>query len=364
MAGFEGVVALEKDRWACDTLERNRNDGFALLNGVKVVRGDVRDFDYSALTDIDLVSGGPPCQPFSVGGKGKAFNDDRDMFNAFADSLAALRPRAFIVENVKGLTRPALAEYLRYIEHRMSVPEMRPHKGEKWPDHLARVEHEMLTGADLGVRYRIHRKLYNAADMGVPQKRERVFFIGFREDQNVDWCFPETTHSLNALMRDQWVTGDYWDRHRVAEKDRPERPVNLRVREEDGKLPWVTVRDALLGLPEPQPEPFPVDLPNHRFQPGAKVYPGHTGSPIDLPAKALKAGDHGVPGGENMLLRPDGSVRYFSVREAARLQTFPDDYVFQGSWGETMRQLGNAVPVMLARSLAVEVFKKLNTQSV
>jgi DNA (cytosine-5)-methyltransferase 1 len=76
---------------------------------------------------------------------------------------------------------------------------------------------------------------------------------------------------------------------------------------------------------------------------------------MDMPAKTLKAGDHGVPGGENMLALPDGKFRYFTVRESARLQTFPDGYVFHGSWTETMRQLGNAVPVRLARIVASSV---------
>jgi DNA (cytosine-5)-methyltransferase 1 len=76
---------------------------------------------------------------------------------------------------------------------------------------------------------------------------------------------------------------------------------------------------------------------------------------LDEPAKTLKAGVHGVPGGENMLRRPDGSVRYFTVRESARLQTFPDDYELHGSWTEAMRQLGNAVPVELARVIAKDV---------
>ncbi len=98
---------------------------------------------------------------------------------------------------------------------------------------------------------------------------------------------------------------------------------------------------------------------NHRFQAGAKSYPGHTGSPLDEPAKTLKAGVHGVPGGENMLLRPDGSIRYFTVRESARLQTFPDELIFHGSWTETMRQLGNAVPVTLATVVADSIYKCL-----
>ena len=118
--------------------------------------------------------------------------------------------------------------------------------------------------------------------------------------------------------------------------------------------PWRTVRDALMGLPDPEREPS-SNLANHVFNPGARSYPGHTGSPLDEPAKTLKAGDHGVPGGENMLVRPDGSLRYFTVREAARLQTFPDHYVFRGSWSEAMRQLGNAVPVLLGETVARSV---------
>jgi DNA (cytosine-5)-methyltransferase 1 len=89
------------------------------------------------------------------------------------------------------------------------------------------------------------------------------------------------------------------------------------------------------------------------------MYPGHTGSPLDQPAKTIKAGDHGVPGGENMLVNTDGSVRYFTARETARIQTFPDGYVFHGSWTETMRQLGNAVPVALARVVASSVAQAL-----
>jgi DNA (cytosine-5)-methyltransferase 1 len=75
----------------------------------------------------------------------------------------------------------------------------------------------------------------------------------------------------------------------------------------------------------------------------------------------LKAGVHGVPGGENMLLRPNGGVRYFTVRESARLQTFPDEYRFHGSWTETMRQLGNAVPVKLAHIIGENVARRLGS---
>jgi DNA (cytosine-5)-methyltransferase 1 len=123
-------------------------------------------------------------------------------------------------------------------------------------------------------------------------------------------------------------------------------------------LPWRTVRDAIAGLPDAESKAA-ASVPNHVFQPGARSYPGHTGSPMDLPAKTLKAGDHGVPGGENMMVRDDGSVRYFTVRESARIQTFPDGFRFHGSWTETMRQLGNAVPVLLAQRVASSVAEKL-----
>lgn len=72
-----------------------------------------------------------------------------------------------------------------------------------------------------------------------------------------------------------------------------------------------------------------------------------------------KAGDHGVPGGENMLNCGNGKVRYFSVRESARIQTFPDEYVFSGSWTESMRQLGNAGPLALAQAVASSIFNHL-----
>ena len=133
-----------------------------------------------------------------------------------------------------------------------------------------------------------------------------------------------------------------------------------RLRVQPETRSWRTVRQALADLPDPEFEPEAAsDYLNHKFQPGARSYPGHTGSPCDEPAKTLKAGDHVVPGGENMLRRTDGSLRYFSIRECARLQTFPDDYLFHGTWTESMRQLGNAVPVTLVEVLAKSIHELL-----
>lgn len=196
--------------------------------------------------------------------------------------------------------------------------------------------------------YQVVWQLVNAADFGAPQIRHRVLIFGIRADMGVAPRPMDPTHSRDRLLWDQYVTGEYWGRHGLEVRCEPQlrqdqtRVASLRKggREPNG-LPWVTVRDTLADLGDPN------GVGNHVFQPGAKVYPGHTGSPLDLPAKALKAGDHGVPGGENMMVRDDGSVRYFTTREAARLVGLPDEYEFPRSWTESMRQLGNAVPAQL-----------------
>jgi len=87
------------------------------------------------------------------------------------------------------------------------------------------------------------------------------------------------------------------------------------------------------------------------------------GSDIDWPAKTIKAGGHGVPGGENMVRYPDGSVRYFTVCEAKRIQTFPDSFVIKGAWGEAMRQIGNAVPVLLGETIGLELANRLGARN-
>ena len=206
----------------------------------------------------------------------------------------------------------------------------------------------------------------NAADYGVPQKRERVVIVGFRSDICEDWSFPAATHSEDALLFSQWVTNEYWEQHRVNRRNRPFITTDtaqrvMKMQEPKGMTRWQTVRDAIAGLPSPALSEHPR-FHNHRLQAGARTYPGHTGSPLDWPAKTLKAGDHGVPGGENMLALADGSVRYFTVRESARLQSFPDWFCFPCSWTESMRQIGNAVPVQLSEKIAKSVMQVLQRQ--
>lgn len=365
LAGFKPLAVIEWDKWACDTVRDNKASAYPLVSAWPLHEGDVRHFDWSEVTEsVDLVTGGPPCQPFSMGGKHKAHDDCRDMFPATVEIIRRLRPKAFIVENVKGLTRSTFANYYQYILLQLEFPEVPARRDEEWFDHFLRLQAEHASGAqkDKKLTYNVTATLVNAANYGVPQKRERVFIVGFRSDLKIDWNFPRPTHSYDRLLYDQWVTGEYWSRHGVTQPATPpELAARVRKLALAGvplSLPWRTVRDAIQGLPDPRSIEA-TDIPNHKFQPGAKIYPGHTGSPLDLPAKTLKAGDHGVPGGENMLVNMDGTVRYFTVRESARLQTFPDGFMFHGSWTETMRQLGNAVPVALGHVVARSVAEKL-----
>lgn len=364
-AGFRPLQVVEWDRYCCDTIRENQDRNSGLVSDWPLMEGDVRHVDFRSYDGkIDLVSGGPPCQPFSLGGKHRAYNDVRDMFPEAIRAVREARPRAFIFENVKGLTRASFRNYFEYIRLQMEHPEIVIRLDEDWTDHLSRLECYHTKGSRSGLHYRVVTRVLNAADFGVPQRRERVVFVGFRDDLRIEWSFPEPTHSQEALLWSQVRDGSYWEGHRLSPKlhhlSERTKALASRLSGKPRTLPWRTVRDAIYDLPDPQREVnASAKWPNHRFQPGARSYPGHTGSPLDEPAKTLKAGVHGVPGGENMLLTPEGNVRYFTVRESARLQTFPDDYIFHGSWSETMRQLGNAVPVDLARMIGTNVARRL-----
>jgi DNA (cytosine-5)-methyltransferase 1 len=332
----------------------------------QIVREDVREVAFRPFEGkLDLVSGGPPCQPFSLGGKHRANEDARDMFPQAVRAVREIRPAAFIFENVKGLTRERFRNYFEYIRLQMEHPEVQARDNEDWTDHLGRLERLHTSRRRNGLHYRIVTQVLNAADYGIPQKRERVFFVGFRDDLEVEWSFPASTHSHEALLWDQSSNGTYWDRHRISKSQRFYADRDAALPGEifsAPKQPWRTVRDAISDLPQPETSrTSSITGFGHRFQPGARVYPGHTGSGFDEPAKALKAGVHGVPGGENMLVHSNGSVRYFTAREAARLQTFPDDFTFVSSWSETMRQLGNAVPVSLAQVVGESVMRQLRS---
>ena len=358
--GFETSHVVEWDQWACKTLSYNRELLKCRHEG-PIEPTDVRKARFTDFEGkVDIVTGGPPCQPFSMGGKHQAYDDKRDMFPQAIRALREAKPKAFMFENVRGLTRASFSHYLEYIQFQLQYPAIEKKTDEQWTDHRRRLEQHHTAHHEMDLEYRIVPRLVNAADYGVPQRRERFIIVGIRADLNMEWHFPEPTHSLDALVKSQWDDMSYWGRHDIRPRTEllevPSVRAALARPALDTRKPWLTTRDALVELSQSKNKA----LANNESRGGAKAYPGHTGSDLDLPSKTLKAGVHGVPGGENMFVKDDKSVRYFTAREAASIQTFPEDYVFSGAWSEAMRQIGNAVPVKLAAAVTQQLFTDLS----
>ncbi len=367
-AGFRHLLAVELDRRACATLRANgagtgAGSGSRACAGWPLVEGDIRGVDFTGWRDqVDAVAGGVPCQPWSLGGAHKGYEDQRNLWPELIRCVRETRPRAIVAENVKGLLRPSFRGYYEYILRQLATPSEARVTGEDWRVHDRRLAKALADRrADAGRRYDVSYLLVNAADYVVPQVRERVFVVAFRRDLGLaGWRFPAPTHSEAALLRDQ-ASGRYWRRHEIAPRPGPRsgtRPAPAPAGS-DRMLPWLTMRDAIGDLPEPI-EPLELKIehpewPGHVGWPGAREYPGHAPNELDRPAKTIKAGVHGVPGGETVLRRDDGSIRYLTVREIARIMTFPDCWRLAGPRGEQIRQLGNAVPVRLGQVVAQAV---------
>jgi DNA (cytosine-5)-methyltransferase 1 len=363
-AGFSPTALLEWDKNSCASINANIDTGFDGIANWKVVQSDVRLVKYSDYgLDIQFVTGGPPCQPFSLGGKHKAYNDTRDMFPEAVRAVRELRPQGFIFENVKGLLRKSFSSYFNYILLQLSHPDVMACNGMDWIEHLKILEEYHTSDRGRSLEYNVVFRVLNAADYGVPQQRHRVIIVGFRSDINAHWHFPKPTHSKEALIYAKYGDGSYWEEHRIAKRGIPElsaaekRIIQTIDKSVLGKR-WRTVRDAVIGLPNPMNSKA-KQFANHEFRDGARSYVGHSGSLLDEPSKTIKAGAHGVPGGENTIILDDGTLRYYTARESARIQTFPDNYIFHGSWTECMRQIGNAVPVKLATVLGESIMKQM-----
>jgi len=219
-----------------------------------------------------------------------------------------------MIENVKGILRQQFKPYLGYLLNALRSPTVRRWGDEPWESHAKAVRY---AGGKGSLHYDIHILIVNAKNYGVPQERKRVFLVGFRKDLGIDFKFEYQYHfgTFNHL--------------------------------------W-TLREAIGHMPDPRTAAA-REYHDHIFVPGASVYRGHTPNLLDKPAKTIKAGVHGMPGGEGVVELDDGSIRYLTVRELARIQTFPDDYRFSGSRTQQVKQIGNAVPVKLAAYVAKSI---------
>ena len=166
-AGFAPEAVIEWDRWCCDTIRENRAKGVAPLeNWPTPIESDVRHIDFRDYEGkIDLITGGPPCQPFSLGGKHRAHADTRDMWPEAVRAIRETKPRGFMFENVKGLTRESFATYLSYIVLQMSYPEVVAQPGEGWQSHLPQLErHHTGRRVQSDLEYRVVYRVLNAAN--------------------------------------------------------------------------------------------------------------------------------------------------------------------------------------------------------
>lgn len=384
-AGFRHLLVNEYAKRACETLLGNRavkrkgEDHLpeSIGDDWPLIEGDVRDVDFEYLKGVDVVAGGPPCQPFSLGGVHKGTEDARNMFPELFRVVRDTQPKAVICENVRGLLRPSFKPYFDYILRELSLPFEERVDGTTWEEHdaLLRARADEVP-SEPKQRYVVIPMPVNAADFGVPQVRNRVIIVAFRSDLGITeeiWradFMPKPTHSQSALIRSQ-RDGFYWERHKVRAGVRRAFMESLPAATplEDGLRPWRTLRDALYGNPDrPWEDPLPAKVVNgqehpkwlhHIGWPGARIYAGHTPNLLDRPAKTVKAGVHGVPGGESVMMPDSGGHRYMTVRETARAMTFPDQWRLHGPRGEQMRQLGNAVPVALGKVFADAVAEAL-----
>ncbi|MFE9555431.1 DNA cytosine methyltransferase [Streptomyces sp. NPDC006703] len=411
-AGFRPLLFNEFAKRACETLVANRaelvpegEEPWIPEPGQKppLVAGDVQTLDMSYFrqngVEVDILAGGPPCQPFSLGGIAKGDEDKRNMFPQMFKAIRQIQPKAVICENVRGLLRPSFKPYFEYIIREMELPFVERQENVSWSQHDEELKRRMTDESiPPEQRYKVRYLEVNAANYGVPQIRRRVIIVAFRSDlKKVDIdafvaSMKEGDYSEDALIRsmlgDGENEGEYWQRHPDVPnhvKERVLKRLPMTPPLDDGKKPWRTLRDAIAGvcadgkaLPEitddllDRTEHNLGGFTDHIGWPDARIYDGHTPNELDRPAKTVKAGVHGVPGGESVMeldkrvrdkTSPDGwryKHRYMTVRETARVMTFPDDWVLKGPRGEQMRQLGNAVPVLLGEVFAKAVATALD----
>jgi DNA (cytosine-5)-methyltransferase 1 len=340
VAGFGPAHLYEVDKYACDTLRLNSKADSRDAHWTVHERDLQAAVNWKEVNDtVRLLAAGAPCQPFSLGGRHKAYDDGRNLFPKVLHAIRGLRPAVVVLENVRGLVRESFFPYWEYILAQLECPSVAPRRDELWQDHHRRVKKHRC-GVRVEPEYHVEWRVVDAADYGVPQNRFRVVIVATRKDLP-RFSFPPPTHSRDALVTSQ-LSGQYWEEHDIKQRKPLCEAVSPSLDLEERLLPWVTVRDGLKGLPAAA----------HWSIPGARSYAGHGGSQLDWPSKTIKAGVHGVPGGENTVLDHNGKIRYYTLRETARIQSFPDSHVFSGRRLHVTKQIGNAVPVALATAIA------------
>ncbi len=311
-AGLKCVALNEIDKWACQTLRRNRPNW-------KVLEGDIRAFDFVEYRDrVDVVTGGFPCQAFSYAGKRLGLSDARGtLFYEFARVVNEIKPPICIGENVRGLLSH---DNGRTLSGMISI--------------LDEIGYKV-------VPYRILK----AINYYVPQKRERLILVGVRKDIQIEYHYPKPTKKIYTLA-DALKKGELFDK---------DVPVSA-----GAKYPKSKIDVMNLVPPKGYWRDLPLDIQKEFMGGSFYLGGGKTGMARrigwDEPCLTLTCSPAQK---QTERCHPD-ETRPFTVREYARIQTFPDDWEFEGSVAQQYKQIGNAVPVNLGKEVGYSIIEFLN----
>ena len=356
--GFEVKVCVEKDPWAVETIRANRPSIAVIPRDIhEVTTAEILEKAGLSVGEVTVLTGASPCEPFSTAGHRMSVQDTRaKTVDEFVRVINDARPRFFVFEQVPGFIRAAKRHISFYERVKKRPEDLHPDErlGSAFEEIMAEFRH---TGYALSYSDgKPQVSILNAADYGSPQKRKRFILVGAREGSPV--ALPQKTHGA---------------------------PDSLDVAQ--GVLkPWVTLREALAGLDDPQPEY--LKFPNSWGKYLAFIPPGGywKGLPEEMQKEALGGAydDTGsnLKGGRTGFLRrlawdkpaptivdrpntragclchPDED-RSLSVKEYARLQGFPDEWEFVGSLPARYELIGQATPILLAEALAHTISQQL-----
>jgi DNA (cytosine-5)-methyltransferase 1 len=311
-AGIKCVALNEIDKWACQTLRENRPNW-------NILEGDVKSFDFKKHKNkVEIVTGGFPCQSFSYAGKRLGFQDARGtLFYEFARVVKEVNPPICIGENVKGL-----------LSH---------DKGKTLEGMISILDEIGYKVAPIQILKAINYK--------VPQKRERLILVGIRKDINIDFSYPKPHNKIYTLS-DALKKGSLYDSD-VPKSKGSEYPQHK--------------KDVLdLVPPKGYWRDLPIDIQKDYMGKSFYLGGGKTGMARrigwDEPSLTLTCSPAQK---QTERCHPD-ETRPFTVREYARIQTFPDDWKFSGSVSQQYKQIGNAVPCNLGQEIGYSIIKFLN----
>ncbi|MBI5224832.1 DNA cytosine methyltransferase [Candidatus Micrarchaeota archaeon] len=301
--GFEVVWANDIFKAACDTFDQNFK--------TKIDRRDIADVDVKDIPDCDVVVGGFPCQDFSMIWKRGGIETDRgNLYKHFVRIVKAKSPKVFVAENVKGL---------------MSANEGKA------------IETIISDFTNNGEGYNITAKVYNFAEYGVPQLRQRVLIIGIRKDLGIFFTPPKKSHDESTYV----TAGEALDGAEKAEYNNEKLKIADRTKEILKRIPE---GGNFTSIPKDSPY-YVKGMISHVYRRLNR----------NKPSTTLIAGGGGGTWGYHF-----EEPRPLTNRERARIQSFPDDFVFIGSIAEVRKQIGNAVPPKGIKPFAKEIKKILD----